>query len=534
MLINDHTRILLQLLSLLFPICSNRCNFYTAGIPQRANEPWSVILCKFADTARYEPQTREWYQKWMIGSSSDSVAQYFINVSNGIYTITDTKVFGWMTLPWTVKQVRLMTLMDKTLWNKEKSSSPFFVKAKQLCVKLATRRTKLNKKKITILNMEHGAMYGNEDGVLITPRLSFNSVLTHEMVHSFHIGHSYSDRKIVIFPFAHMGEYDDHYDLMSTANAWMYMSRYGLSGPGLNGPHLDYLGWLPSNRILYFGRDGRSSSTIRLSSLSVPHARSNDWLLVMVPFDKNDPANVFTLEFRTPVNYDSGIRQEAVVIHKINRKGTNYYSTIVTHSKDYDEMMAGTEWVHFLEQYSPKTYPVIKIRVERIDRQRQIAVLQINSTFNPILHRSTEIQKHLISSIGEMSYSHTPNETYTEEESAKILRHEQNGFFKNLVTFGMNACLDGYVWRMIDPYDYVCVTKNRQQQIQKQRKIRNRRGICREPLMLRKAFPNDIACVTQEEFMITQKENAESHKNMKYHSFFNGEEPLYLNPDGCC
>ncbi|EJW87244.1 hypothetical protein WUBG_01841, partial [Wuchereria bancrofti] len=51
---------------------------------------------------------------------------------------------------------------------------------------------------ITILNTEHGAMYGNEDGVLITPRLSFNSVLTHEMVHSFHIGHSYSDRKITV------------------------------------------------------------------------------------------------------------------------------------------------------------------------------------------------------------------------------------------------------------------------------------------------------------------------------------------------
>ncbi|CAG9534385.1 unnamed protein product [Cercopithifilaria johnstoni] len=511
--------ILVQLLSLLFLICNNRCNFYTTAIPQRANEPWSVILCKFADTAEYEPQTREWYQKWMTGPSEDTIAKYFMNVSNGIYTIKGTKVFGWFTLPWTVKQVKLMALMDRTLWNNDNISLVFFIKAKQLCIKLAAEKVNLNKRKITILNTEHGAMYGKEDGVLITPQLSFNSVLTHEMVHSFYIGHSYSDRQIIIFPFAHMGEYGDRYDLMSTANAWMYMSQYGLSGPGLNGPHLDYLGWLPSNRILYFGRDGKSNSIVRLSSLSIPHSWSNDWLLIMIPYDKNNPANVFTLEFRTPVNYDSGIAQEAIVIHKVNRRGTNYYSTIVTHSQDYDEMIAGTEWIHFLEQDNPKIYQTIKIRVERIDKQRHIAILQINSTFNPISCR------HLINDTNEMNYNRTLIETYT-KESTKILRCERKKFFKNLATFGMNACHNGYVWRMIDPYDYACVTKKRQQQIQNQRNIRNRRGNCRKPLMLRKAFPTDNACVTQEEFAITQQENAESYKNMKYYSFISGEETI--------
>ncbi|VBB25224.1 unnamed protein product [Acanthocheilonema viteae] len=495
MLISDHT--LIFVFPLLFLVCNNRCNFYTTAIPQRANEPWSVILCKFADTAKYEPQTREWYQKWMTGSSADTIEKYFMNVSNGIYTITNTKVLGWLTLPWTVKQVKLMALMDKALWNNDNFSSSFFVKAKQLCIKLAAERINLNKRKITILNTEHGAMYGKNDGVLITPRLSFNSVLTHEMVHSFNIGHSYSDRQITIFPFARMGEYGDRYDLMSTANAWMYMSQYGLSGPGLNGPHLDYLGWLPSNRIFYFGRDGRSSSIIRLSSLSISHASSNDWLLIMVPFDKNDSANVFTLEFRTPVNYDSGITQEAVVIHKVNRKGANYYSTIITHSKDYDEMIVGTEWIHFLEQDDPEI-SCKDIRTE-------------NST----------------NGTNEMNYNHTLNGTQL-KQSAKILQCAQNEFFKNLATFGMNACHNGYVWRMIDPYDYACVTKKRQQEIQNQRNVRNRRGICHKPLMLRKAFPNDNACVTREEFAITQQENTESYKNMKYYSFFNGEEIIQL------
>ncbi|EJW79137.1 hypothetical protein WUBG_09955, partial [Wuchereria bancrofti] len=70
MLISDYTLILIQRLPLLFLIYNSHCNFYTAAIPQRTNEPWSVILCKFADTARYEPQRREWYQNWMTGSGT--------------------------------------------------------------------------------------------------------------------------------------------------------------------------------------------------------------------------------------------------------------------------------------------------------------------------------------------------------------------------------------------------------------------------------------------------------------------------------
>ncbi|PIO62779.1 hypothetical protein TELCIR_15649, partial [Teladorsagia circumcincta] len=106
------------------------------------------------------------------------------------------------------------------------------------------------------------------------------------------------------------GEYDDKYDLMSTANAHMRPSTYGLGGPGLNGPHLDYLGWLPQNRIVYFGRDGRSNYTLRLSSLSVPHRLTMGWLLVMIPYDRDDPGNVYTIEYRTPVGNDAAIKQE--------------------------------------------------------------------------------------------------------------------------------------------------------------------------------------------------------------------------------
>lgn len=72
-----------------------------------------------------------------------------------------------------------------------------------------------------------------------------------------------------IFPHSAKGEYDDPYDLMSTANALMHPSQYGLSGPGLNGPHLNYLGWLPMDRIFYFGRYEFHSSFIELQILDI-------------------------------------------------------------------------------------------------------------------------------------------------------------------------------------------------------------------------------------------------------------------------
>uniref|UniRef100_A0A1I7XQI6 MAM domain-containing protein n=1 Tax=Heterorhabditis bacteriophora TaxID=37862 RepID=A0A1I7XQI6_HETBA len=166
-------------------------------------------------------------------------------------------------------------------------------------------------------------------------------------------------------PFA-VGEYDDKYDLMSTANAHMRPSTYGLNGPGLNGPHLDYLGWLPMNRMVYFGRscrDGRQNYTLRLSSLSVPHRLTIGWLMVMIPYDRDDPGNVYTVEYRTPVGNDAGIRQGAVVIHKVHKIGMSYYSTLITHANnEYNELTAGTEWIQFLHLEKDGGFEYIRVK----------------------------------------------------------------------------------------------------------------------------------------------------------------------------
>ena len=74
----------------------------------------------------------------------------------------------------------------------------YFDKIKELCQQVAETEhgAMLHRQRITIVNAGSTAVYGKKYGVLLTPQLMFSSVLTHEMVHSFFIGHSYSDRKI--------------------------------------------------------------------------------------------------------------------------------------------------------------------------------------------------------------------------------------------------------------------------------------------------------------------------------------------------
>ncbi|VDM64217.1 unnamed protein product [Angiostrongylus costaricensis] len=457
------------------------------AIPRRGNEPWSLVLCKFKDSD-YEPRTAEWFSEWISGGNNpDTIENYFSSVSNTIYTIKGSNVTKWLRLPWTRHEVLRMALMDprlQSIRDRPFAHSVFrnlafkmFDKAKQLCISFAEQNGfTLHRRKITVINMENTAVYSKDTGVLLTPKLIFSSVLTHEMIHGMNVGHSYSDRKVQlvsrsrtslnfvqVFPYAAPGEYDDKYDLMSTANAHMRLSTYGLSGPGLNGPHLDYLGWLPQNRIVYFGRDGRTNYTLRLSSLSVPHRLTNGWLLVMIPYDRDDPGNVYTIEHRTPVGNDVAIKQGAVVVHKVHRIGQSYYSTLITHEHgEFDELTAGTEWLRFLNTNIDGGFQYIRVKV-RIILLLYICKIIGKFTSKEVCHgKEVRIPIHASFSLisrGVRSVCIDRNRTITQNDVDR--QYLRQAFFVMRRTFGQNECISGYTWRAIDAYDYVCVEPHR-------------------------------------------------------------------------
>lgn len=96
--------------------------FVVKAIPRRGNEPWSVILCKFANLEEFEPRSKQWFEQWFNGADSgvllfkkklflESISNFFFQTSNGVYTITGSNVHGWFTIPYTEKDIlRLMSL----------------------------------------------------------------------------------------------------------------------------------------------------------------------------------------------------------------------------------------------------------------------------------------------------------------------------------------------------------------------------------------------------------------------------------------
>ncbi|TMS34109.1 hypothetical protein L596_001759 [Steinernema carpocapsae] len=507
------------------------------AIPRRGNEQWSLILCKFSDTRGFEPRTREWFVEWFIGTGQDTILQYFHDASNGVYTIEGSTVHGWFDLPYTRAEVMRLAHSDEQLQNGSEKSFAFFDKAKELCVAHAEQQgAALFRQKITVVNAEHTAVYGKKHGVLLTPRLIFSSVLAHEMVHSFFIGHSYSDRPLKVFPYSSLGEYDDRYDLMSTSNALMHPSPYGLSGPGLNGPHLDYLGWLPMDRVLYFGRDGRQNYTLRLSSLSIPHNKTNGWLLVNIPYDRDDPNNVYTVELRTPYNLDQGVSQAGVVIHKIQRVSDSYYSMIVTHSREFYELTESTEWVQFLGVDTDGRYQSIKVSVVKMYSKKHAADVRITSTFDPINCQSTEAKKFIDeNTFGVDKVCKPRNNVNNVVSDAEVtVQLARNAFYARQFTFGLNACQHGRVWRAADPYDYNCVDPARASHIREDnqndqlRKSEHSKDGCRYPFVVRKAFHRDVVCVTINERARIQTENSQSYNNLRHFSFFNGADTVVM------
>ncbi|VDO94320.1 unnamed protein product [Soboliphyme baturini] len=241
-----------------------------SAIPMRETAPWTLLLCKLKDNDR-EPKSSAWFKEWFNNDSKEgSVTQFFRDVSNGMYTVYAAETYGWFKVPFDKAEVRRLALADHTLGDINDVDRKTALKTKELCTMFARFYfgIKLSSRAITFTNSQNIALFCRQRGILISTSYFMTSALTHEMCHSFHVGHSFSNRNVKVYPHADVGEYDDLYDLMSTSNAFSYWSQYGSTGPGLNGPHLDYLGWLPSNRVLFFNAAKSSfPQTLHLASL---------------------------------------------------------------------------------------------------------------------------------------------------------------------------------------------------------------------------------------------------------------------------
>ncbi|KAE9414097.1 hypothetical protein Angca_000038 [Angiostrongylus cantonensis] len=497
------------------------------AIPRRGNEPWSLVLCKFKDSD-YEPRTAEWFSEWISGGNNpDTIENYFSSVSNTIYTIKGSNVTKWLRLPWTRHEVLRMALMDPRLQSVRDRPFAMFDKAKQLCISFAEQNGfTLHRRKITVINMENTAVYSKDTGKVyaLLPSLFSNAVANGAYNHCATRALLRYERKIGA---------SSELQIRDTLTEGLSAIYHTNQCPFLSASFVHDINAISNHprKSIYNYSDGRTNYTLRLSSLSVPHRLTNGWLLVMIPYDRDDPGNVYTIEHRTPVGNDMAIKQGAVVVHKVHRIGQSYYSTLITHEHgEFDELTAGTEWLRFLNTNIDGSFQYIRVKVERVNGKSHSADLKIITTFQPEVCHGKEVRIPIQTSLslisrGVRSVCIERNRTITQNDVDR--QYLRQAFFGLRRTFGQNECVSGYTWRAIDAYDYVCVEPHRVAEVMESIASVDENGAgCDVDYVQRNAFQGDKACVSDDERALIHKENAESHLFLRNNAFFNGADSV--------
>jgi hypothetical protein len=305
----------------------------------------------------------------------------------------------------------------------------------------------------------------------------------HEFGHGLGLNHSWSDDYAFYGPPAAGnnppyssragGDYDNQWDTMSYGNVYSATAspqdNYG-AGPGLDGYHLDALGWIPTSRVLTLGADGVLARTVTLAPLN--HPERSGYLLVRIPFDKNDPFHYFTVEYQTNDGWASGIPGKQILINEIVQPS-------VADLRAFPNYPTG--WITYYTSFL------------------QRSVTNPGSGNGPPLQSLDEFG-------AQIAVQGTPGDTATVQATAAIVAKD---------VYGPNTCAEGYVWRQVDTLDYVCMTPANEQQAQQDNTAAGTRHLpnsktCVAGYVWRGAYPGDVVCVTPVTRTQVQQDNSQA------------------------
>ncbi|KAJ1364419.1 hypothetical protein KIN20_024512 [Parelaphostrongylus tenuis] len=222
----------------------------------------------------------------------------------------------------------------------------------------------------------------------------------------------------------------------------------------------------------------------------------------MLPYDRDDPGNVYTVEYRTPVGNDAAIKQGAVVVHKVHRIGQSYYSTLITHEHgEFDELTAGTEWLRFLNTNIDGGFQYIRVKVEQVHGKSHSVDLKIATTFRPDICHDKEVRITLQASLSLISHG---VRSVCIERNRTTTQGDVDRQFLRQAFFNMSA----------DEVKESILSTDE-----------NGDG-CDVGYVHRNAFQGDKACVSEDERASIHKENAESHLFLRNNAFFNGADSV--------
>lgn len=287
--------------------------------------PWAVLRCKFKDNDS-EPYDRQHYDDLFTSSGVGklNLVDFFADMSHGQLDLSGSRVFGWYTLDMN-RSAYLAGLVPGL--TKEEIDA-VITKARNDLITLARQAASADLVKngpffsvVVCMNVPTDLFGGGTGAVCDDGRWPENSagpgmssmspsLLGQEMGHVYGLAHSRADGSTA--------DYMDPWDVMS--NAARFMSPHPnftdldkrarpifRLGPGLNAANMAGRGWLDESRVW---------ST---------HNESFDTIVTLRPLHRRDLPGFlaarfgkFLVEFRIQENWDAGLEQAAVLIHRFD------------------------------------------------------------------------------------------------------------------------------------------------------------------------------------------------------------------------
>ena len=238
------------------------------------------------------------------------LAQYWSDMSYQQFDIDGTQVFGWFSMP-TITQAQFAKLSRQGKID--------------ACVAAAVANGVKISDFFTVVAISNALSdSGSSNGkTILDPGAWTLGWAAHETGHDLGLDHSFDDSPVSCSPAndGRPGAYGDGWDIMSFAcygginPMFSPASGFGASGPGLNAPYRDKLGWIPANRILEIVAGNASHRTETLAALN--HVEATGYLMVKIFADANDRSQYYTVEFRRKEGWDAGIAQDTVLVHAV-------------------------------------------------------------------------------------------------------------------------------------------------------------------------------------------------------------------------